>query len=260
VAVSVDSRLLLVTLVLTFRLATFFALAPLMDRRSVPIWWRLVAAVPLAWAVAPAALATMPTLPGTMGWPHLVLEALNSLVIGAMLAFAINLVFAIVRFAGSLIGMQVGFAIVNAYDPQTESQISIFGQLYYLLAVLLLFALDAHLVIVRVLVSSIEVVPPFASPELAGGALALVRAYSQVFSLGLQLAAPVTLVLLLVSATMGVIVKTAPQIHVLVVGFPVKIAVGMFAVSSALLLMRGFVERVIASSTDLMLQVLEAMA
>ena len=42
--------------------------------------------------------------------------------------------------------------------------------------------------IVRVLVSSIEVVPPFASPELAGGALALVRAYSQVFSLGLQLA------------------------------------------------------------------------
>ncbi|MBD3221095.1 hypothetical protein GF314_07600 [bacterium] len=258
--VSVDSRLLLAALVIMFRLATLLALAPVMDRRSVPIWWRLAAAVPLAWALAPAAVTQMPDLPARLGWPMLVLEGMQSLVIGALLAFSINLVIACVRFAGSLIGMQVGFAIVNAYDPHTNSQISIYGQLYYLLAVLLLFALDAHLVLIRVLVTSVTVVPPFTVPDLTGGALIVLRAYGDVFSLGLQIAAPVTLVLLLVSATMGVIVKTAPQIHVLVVGFPVKIAVGMLAVSSALLMFRGIVERAIASSTDLMLQVLEAMA
>lgn len=257
--VSVDSRLLLVTVVLTLRLATLFALAPLMDRRSVPLMWRLAAALPLAWALAPGTVALMPAAPEVLGWPSLVLEGLHSLVIGASLAFAINLVIACVRFAGSLIGMQVGFAIVNAYDPQTNSQISIYGQLYYLLTVLLLFGLDAHLVLIRVLVMSMTVVPPFAAPDLSGGSLVLLRAYGDVFSLGLQIAAPVTLVLLMVSATMGVIVKTAPQIHVLVVGFPVKIAVGMLAVSSSLLLFRGIVERAIASSGDLMLQVLEAM-
>ncbi len=42
------------------------------------------------------------------------------------------------------------------------------------------------------------------------------------------------LVLLLVSAAMGVVVKTVPQINVLVVGFPIKIAVGLVTLGLSL--------------------------
>ncbi len=44
--------------------------------------------------------------------------------------------------------------------------------------------------------------------------------------------------LLLVSAAMGVIVKTAPQINVLVVGFPIKIAVGLITMGLSLVFFR----------------------
>ncbi len=58
------------------------------------------------------------------------------------------------------------------------------------------------------------------------------------FTLGLKIAAPVVVVLLLVSASMGVIVKTVPQLNVLVVGFPIKIGVGLIAVGLSLVYFR----------------------
>ena len=256
---AVDSRILLLTLVLTARLATMLALAPMMDRRSVPLMWRLALAIPMAWGLAPAAAGAAVSIPQTLSWGWLVLEAVNSLIVGSLLAFAMNLVFAAVRYAGSLIGMEVGFAIVNAYDPQTGAQVSVMAHLYYLLTVLMFFTLDIHLVVVRALMASLEMLPPFVQPDLAAGSLVMLKAYGQVFSVGLTAAAPVTLVLLMVSATMGVVVKTAPQIHVLVVGFPVKIAVGLAAVGSSLVFFRGVVERALAASGDLMMNVLGAM-
>lgn len=257
--VTVDSRLLLVALVLVARMATMLALLPIMDRRSVPLWWRLALAVPVGWALAPLVAAGTPDLPAVITWPLLLLEGFNSLVIGALLAFAITLVLAVVRFAGSLVGMQVGFAIVNAYDPQTGSQISIIAHLYYLLATLLFFSLDVHLALVQAVVTSVQLIPPFSTPDFTAGSVVLLKAYSDVFSVGLTAAAPVSLILLMVSATMGVVVKTAPQIHVLVVGFPIQIAVGIAALGSSLMFFRGVVERSLVRSQDLMMGILEAL-
>lgn len=258
--VTVDSRLLLVALVLVARMATMLALLPIMDRRSVPIWWRLALAVPVGWALAPLVVASTPDLPASITWPLLLLEGFNSMVVGALLAFAITLVLAVVRFAGSLVGMQVGFAIVNAYDPQTGSQISIISHLYYLLATLLFFSLDVHLTLVQAIVTSVQLIPPFSTPDFTAGSVVLLKAYSDVFSVGLTAAAPVSLILLMVSATMGVVVKTAPQIHVLVVGFPIQIAVGIAALGSSLMFFRGIVERSLVRSQDLMMRILEALA
>jgi flagellar biosynthetic protein FliR len=241
VVLGLDTQLVVCAAVLSLRLAVLLTLAPLMDNRSVPLLWRLAVAIPLGWALAPVALPHLEALPGTLSWATLAVEAMNSLVIGALLAFAMNLVFTAVRFAGSVAGMQIGFAIVNAYDPQTNSQISIVAHLYYLLAVLLFFVLDVHHDMITSLVASLRAVPPFQAPDFAAASGLLLRAYSEVFVLGLRVATPVALVLLLVSAAMGVVVKTAPQIHVLVVGFPVKIAVGLFVVGTSLIHFRGVV-------------------
>lgn len=257
---ALDTRLVICAAVMALRLAVLLALAPLMDNRSVPLWWRLAVAVPLGWALAPLALPYLDALPHGLTWPVLAFEAVNSLLVGALLTFAINLVLAGVRFGGSIAGMQIGFAIVNAYDPQTDSQISIIAQFYYLLSVLLFFVLDVHHHLVQALVMSFQAVPPFHAPDFAAASGVVLRAYSEVFVLGLRAAAPVAVVLLLVSTAMGVIVKTAPQIHVLVVGFPVKIAVGLFVLGTSLIHFRGVVERSFAATGDLIARVLAALA
>ena len=258
-AIGVDPALVLAAAVMTFRLSLVFALAPLMDNRSVPVLWRLAVAVPIGWALAPVALPHMGALPANPGWALLALEGVQSLLLSALFAFAMNLVLAAVRFAGNVAGMQIGFSLVNAYDPQTDSQISIIDHLYFLLTVLLFFALDVHLGLVRALVASLVVAPPFVPLVIGPAAGELLHAYSKIFAIGLQASAPVVLVLMLVTAAMGVIVKTSPQIHVLVVGFPVKIAIGILVLGTSLVYFGNVVTGALETSSELMKRLLSAL-
>ncbi len=255
-----DVQLVVCAAVMALRLSILLALAPIMDNRSVPVLWRLALAVPLGWALAPLALPHLDAMPARLAWHHLALEALHSLVLSALLAMAMNLVLAAVRFAGDIAGMQIGFSIVNAYDPHTDSQISIISHLYYLLAVLLFFALDVHLHLIGALASTLAIAPPFLWADFGPAVGELLRAYSRIFALGLQASAPVVLVLMLVTAAMGVIVKTTPQIHVLVVGFPVKIAVGILVLGTSLAYFGTVVAQALTATGDLLTQILSALS
>ncbi len=233
-----DITLLAITAALAVRFGVLAATLPLLDMRSVPPLWRIALAFSFAAALAPGIANSLPAPAVTLSWPVLVMEAVRSLVVGALLGFTINLVFTAVRYAGSIVGMQIGFAIVNSYDPMSNSQVSVISQLYYLLAVLLFFTTGAHQILVAAMFQSCIAVPPFASGDPVGGAWYLLREFGTVFSLGLKIAAPVVIVLLLVSASMGVIVKTVPQLNVLVVGFPIKIGVGLITVGLSLVYFR----------------------
>ena len=255
-----DITLLAVAGALTVRFAVLTATLPLLDLRTVPPLWRVGLAVCFAATLAPAVAAGLPAGTVDLSWPSLVLEAVRSLVVGALLGFTVNLVFTAVRYAGSVAGMQIGFAIVNSYDPMSNSQISVISQLYYLLAVLIFFAVGAHQILVAAMYESCLVVPPYAGVDFAGGAWFLVHEFGMVFTQGLRIAGPVVVVLLLVSASMGVIVKTVPQINVLIVGFPIKIAVGLIAFGMSLVFFREVAVNMLEGVEDQLAKVLLAMS
>ena len=212
---------------LAVRFAVLAATMPMLDMKSVPPLWRVAIAITFSAAMAPGIVAVIPTGSIDLSWQSLVMEAMRSLVIGALIGFTINLTFTAVKYAGSVAGMQIGFAIVNSYDPMTQSQVSIISQLYFILTVLLFFVTGAHQILVGAMFQSCVAVPPFSSMDASAGSWYLLREFSTVFVLGLRIAAPIIVTLLLVSASMGVVVKTVPQINVLAVGFPIKIGVGL---------------------------------
>ena len=212
---------------LTLRFSILAATMPMLDMKSVPPLWRLAIAFSFSAALAPGITSVLPAGMVDLSWQVMALEAMRSLVIGAMLGFTINLTFTAVKYAGSVAGMQIGFAIVNAFDPMTQSQVSVISQLYYIMAVLLFFVTGAHQILVGAMFQSCVILPPFGGFEVAGGAWYILKEFGTVFELGLRIAGPIIIVLLLVSASMGVIVKTVPQINILAVGFPIKIAVGL---------------------------------
>jgi flagellar biosynthetic protein FliR len=255
----VDINLLAVAGALAVRFAVLAATLPLLELRTVPPLWRFGLAACFAAALAPGIAAGLGPGVLDLSWSSLVLEALRSLVVGALLGFTVNIVFTAVRFAGSVAGMQVGFAIVNAYDPMSNSQISVISQLYYLTAVLIFFGSGAHHILVGAMFQSCIAVPPFSPVDPAAGAWHLVREFSQIFSLGLRIAGPVVVVLFLVSASMGVVVKTVPQINVLVVGFPVKIAVGLVTLGLSLVFFRDVTLSLFAGLEGRLAEVLLAM-
>jgi len=254
-----DFTLLAVTLALTVRFAVLAATLPLLSLRAVPPVWRVALAVCFAGALAPAVTASMPPGAVTLAWRPLVMETARSLAVGAMLGFTVNLMFTAVRFAGSIAGMQIGFAIVNAFDPMSDSQVSVISQLYYMLAVLLFFVTGAHQVLMTAMFESCVAVPPFAGADAGAGAWFLLSEFGTVFSNGLRIAAPVVIVLLLVSASMGVVVKTVPQLNVLVVGFPIKIGVGLLVLGMSLVFFQNVVTGLMTDLQDQLGKVLLAL-
>ncbi|MBK7770687.1 MAG: flagellar biosynthetic protein FliR [bacterium] len=254
-----DITLLAVTFALTVRFAVLAATLPMLDVKAVPAIWRFGLAITLAAALAPAVAPSVPPGAITLAWRPFVTEAFRSLVIGMMLGFTLNLVFVAVRFAGDVAGMQIGFSIVNAFDPMTNSQISVISQFYHLMAVLLFFATGAHLMLVSAMFQSCLALPPFGGGDLTGGAWHLLREFSTVFALGLRIAAPIVIVLLLISAAMGVIVKTVPQLNVLVVGFPIKIGVGLITLGASLMFFKQVVTGMFAGMPDQLARTLAAM-
>lgn len=254
-----DITLLAVTFALGIRFAVLAATLPMLDVRSVPAIWRIGLAGVLAAALAPAVAPSIPPGAITLAWRPFVTEAFRSLVIGMMLGFTLNLVFVAVRFAGDVAGMQIGFSIVNAYDPMSNSQISVISQFYHLLAVLLFFATGAHHVLVSAMFQSCLALPPFGTSQLTGGAWHLLREFSSVFGSGLRIAAPIIVVLLLISAALGIVSKTVPQLNVLVVGFPVKIAVGLVTLGASLVFFRQVVTSMFGAMPDQLARTLAAM-
>ncbi|MBC8425658.1 flagellar biosynthetic protein FliR [bacterium] len=224
-----DLTWMIVGLILTLRLSILAAIMPLLSGMSVPPIWRLALAAGLAAATAPAVAAELSPEALNLTWHGLAGEGLRSIVVSALLAFVVGIPFAAVRFAGTMIGVQIGFGMVNTLDPQSGGQMSVLANLYYLLAVLIFFALDGHHTLIASLVHSCRLVPPFAPLETGAGSWLTVQAFAAFFEIGLRVAAPVILVLLMVSVAMGFVVKTVPQFNILVVGFPIKIAVGLAA-------------------------------
>ena len=255
----IDITLMAITAALAVRFGVLAATLPLLDLRSVPPLWRVALAISFAAALAPGIARSLPESSVSLTWPSLVMECMRSLVVGALLGFTVNLVFTAVRYAGSIVGMQIGFAIVNSFDPLSNSQVSVISQMYYLLAVLLFFATGAHQILVAAMFQSCIAVPPFTAGDPVGGAWYLMREFSSVFVLGLKIATPVVIVLLLVSASMGVIVRTVPQLNVLVVGFPIKIGVGLISVGLSLVFFRQVTVTAMAGMQNKLAEMLLAM-
>jgi flagellar biosynthetic protein FliR len=254
-----DITLMAITAALFVRFALLMTTLPMLDMRSVPPLWRFATAFCFAVALAPAVREVVPYGEVDLRWTVMLMEVVRSLVIGAMIGFTINLLFTAVRFAGSVAGMQIGFSIVNAFDPMTNSQVSIIAQLYYILTIMLFFTTGAHQLLVGAMFQSCVVLPPFGTIDMAGGAWYLLKEFGTVFSTGVRIAAPVIVVLLLVSASMGVIVKTVPQLNVLVVGFPVKIGVGLITFGMSLVFFKTVTMSLIGGMEGQLTKVLLAM-
>ncbi len=164
----------------------------------------------------------------------LTLRMVGEVMIGIIIGFAGRLVFVGVQLAGQLAGFQMGFAIVNVIDPVTSAQVSIMAQFQYLLAVLVFLAVDGHHIFLSAIAESYRIVLPFDfhfSGELAQAISELAK---DIFIVAIKAGAPAITALLMVSIGFGLISRTVPQIHIMIVGFPVKIAVGLIGIGLAL--------------------------
>lgn len=216
--VTVEGQELLAYLLASVRILAWLAIAPPFMGRSVPTPAKVVLALGLSFTVAPGLAGDIPT--GT--WELLAITGTQVLV-GVSMGFVTFLLFQAVAAAGSLVDLFGGFAMAQAFDPMTMNMNTVFGKFHGLLATILLFAIDGHLLVIGGLLSTFELLPLGASPDLAGGTEVLVTAFGMFFTTAVQIALPMIAVLFVADLGLALLTKVAPQLNAITVMFPAKI-------------------------------------
>ncbi len=156
------------------------------------------------------------------------------ILIGTALSYSIQIFFGTVQFAGQVIGFQMGFSMINVVDPQSGVSISVLSQIGYLVVLLIFILLNGHHIILSAVVDSFRIVNIGDIYLKAAMVDQLSMMVAGLFVLGLKIAAPSMAALLFTSAAFGICAKFVPQMPILIVAFPLKIAVGLLMFGSTL--------------------------
>lgn len=213
------------------RLMAAFAIAPFIGDAVVPMRARVGLALALAVACIPGMPAHSPIDPFTL---HGVAASVEQVVIGLLFGLAFQLTLSVLALLGFLLSSQMGLSMAIMNDPGNGNSSDVVSSLLYLLAALLFFAMDGHLVLVQVVYASFRAwplgggIPQTSLPVLAASV-------GWVMSAAMILALPVVFATFVVQAGFGMINRVAPALNLFSLGFPV---VTLFGLSTLTLLMQ----------------------
>ncbi len=201
-------------------------------------------------------LAIAPALPPIASFDLFSFQGLLALAIQILVGVAMGLImqmaFAAVTMAGELIGLQMGIGFATFYDPDNTAGSAVISQFLSWLALLAFFATNVHLALIGTLTESFHALP--VSPQLLGGAglKAVADGASVIFQAGVQLALPIIAVLLMTNIVLAVLTRSAPQMNIFAIGFPITLGVGLLLLDLTLPYYAGQTEALFQSALESM--------
>ncbi|RIX41219.1 MAG: flagellar biosynthetic protein FliR [Rhodocyclales bacterium GT-UBC] len=213
------------------RILAFIATAPLWSTAGIPRRTRLILAIAITLAVAPA-LPSMPTVQaGSLAGLWILAQ---QILIGMGMGFAAKTVFAAVEFSGEFIGAQMGLGFATSYDPLSSSQTPVIAEFMGLLSLLTFLSIDGHLLYIGTLVQSFSAIPVSAAALNPDSWLNLTNLGGKIFSAGLLLALPIVVALMITNVALAVLTRAAPQLNIFALGFPLTTSGGFIGLAISL--------------------------
>lgn len=239
------------------RIAAMVGSAPLLSESAIPARVKVGLAALLTLIVAPT-LGPMPTL-ATASWGALWLMG-QQILIGLALGLTMRIIFAAVQTAGEFVGLQMGLAFASFFDPGTGSNTAVLARILNTITLLVFIAMNGHLLMIGGLVRTFEVLPIGMGALDVNGWGVLLEWSSQIVVSGLLLALPVMVVLLTINLSLGILNRTAQQLSVFAVGFPISLTVGLTILAVVLPQISPFLERLFQDGYDTMGRLVEALS
>lgn len=208
-------------LLLFFRFSAVLAFFPFFENQNILVGAKAALAFYLT-------VLFYPTLPDTsylMNVEMFLIAILSEVILGAIAGIMLQIVFHTLSYAGEVMSFAMGFSMATAFDPMTNQQKTVVGSLLLLCATVMILATDMHHMIILFVYQTLQSVP-------LGGIIIssdlidyILSATANLFLMGFTMAFPIIALIMLSDIIFGMIMKTNPQFNILVVGFPVKIAI-----------------------------------
>ena len=147
--------------------------------------------------------------------------------IGAGMGIATNLVFDASQMAGQILGVQMGFSLVNILDPQTQVDTTVIAVFYQSIVMLLFLRMDVHFWLLKAIGDSFLYLPPSTTHLSNFFTMAIIKTGGMVFGLGVRIAAPVLAATLVTDILLGFLGKASAQLPLMLLGPAVKSLMGI---------------------------------
>ncbi len=221
------------------RMTAAVVAAPLFGARGVPLHLKVGLAIILSLIVLPLSTRGLDSTPTDL----FVFASLLGMevIVGVAIGLGIMLVFQGLEMAASLVSVQIGFSMSQVFDPITGQQTGTMEQFYRVLITLIFFAINGHYLVIQGFLRTFEVVPPGRATLAVIAGDRMIPFFGTIIVSAVQIALPVFGALVLTDLALALVNRTVPQLHALVVGFPLKIGVGLVALVAAMPLMTAFI-------------------
>jgi len=227
-------------LLVVSRVGCILLFLPIWDSRLIPTQIRVFSILVISLALTPVVAGSLPPFPAS--WLTAVSLLLRELLLGLSLGLVVRFIFAAVQMAGDFLGIQMGFGMVNLIDPNSGVHTTVMGDIMLMVATVLFLATDGLHLVLTVLAQSFAEVPVGGPLSLPGGLYnILIPMGHLMYQIMVKLMAPIILILFLTQIAMGLVARVVPQVQVMILAFPLTIALGLVFLSLSLMLIGPYV-------------------
>ncbi len=224
--------------------------APLLSSRALPQPAKIGFSFFIAIAVFPWMLNEGYPIPANTG--DYFLLVIGEVFLGLTMGFFLQIIFAAFQVAGQLFSLQMGFGASQVFDPLAQIQIPLMGQFLNIMAMFIFLTVSGFQKLLLIgIFRSFKAVKAI---DLVSGREYLfsifIKSLGHLFETALTISFPILGTLLLVSITMGLLAKAAPQMNLLMMGFPVAIGTAYLVLILVMPLLVSAFIRIIEGSFD----------
>ncbi len=212
-------------LMILVRTASFFFTAPLFGVQGVPSRIK----IGLAFFISLMLYNILPhevlAYQDVVGFAVIIVK---ETIVGLVLGFMANICTYIINLAGTFIDQHMGLSMAADFNPMTQMQTSVTGNLYYYLVLLLLLVTGLDHYLIQALADTYTVIPINGAVFHTDRMLeAFIQYMADSFILAFRIALPVFACIMILNAILGVMAKVAPQMNMFSIGMQLKIFAGL---------------------------------
>ena len=213
----------------SIRIAAFLLSSPLFGARYVLLPVRILISMTLAIIVFNNLPSTFSTDMQNLDLPNLLVIIFKEIAIGLTGGLILTIWFSAAGLAGEKIATSCGLGYAMQVDPSSGTSSPVISQILTLFLIVIFISIDGHLIILRILLDSYELIPIGANLNLGVMVANGISAAGSMFLAATIIMLPIAGLTLMINIAIGVVTRSAPTLNLFSFGFPITM-IGAFII------------------------------
>lgn len=215
-----------------FRVMALLMIMPIFDNQRIIPQFKILISIMIAFVLFPIVDAQNFVMPASIGMIFWII--LKEIFLGLVIGFTAKLVFTAIELGSNFAGVQMGFGASSIVDPISSSSTLVISTFQVWVATMLFLSLNGHHLFFSAIAETFYKIPIGTASMTGALAQTIVDNTATVFVVSIKLAAPITAVMIMTNAVLGIISRFVPQMNVFVMSFPLSIGIGLIILSASI--------------------------